>query len=433
MTDLAPSRWSLRLLAGTDHGQRLNYEQHRATHGDLVLPARKQVHQWRTTMLDQIATAGLTGRGGGGFPTARKLQSGVNGRRRPLMVINVMEGEPAAKKDSVLACFAPHLILDGAEVLATLTHAISIAVAVARDNPAALHSLELALSERKAARHTPFDVVVVAPPGRYVAGEESALAHWLDGARAVPTFRATKPSKLTIKSRPGVIDNAETAADLALIARHGPEWFRSGGLGDACGTTLATLSGNVEEPGVFEVPLGTPLRNVIALARPQGPILGALLGGYGGTFVGPAALDAPYSQSGLRPYGSSPGAGVIVVFDGSTCGVAETARITRWMANESAGQCGPCVFGLPALASELELLANGERVSGIQERILAQLEVINGRGACAHPDGVVRLVRSAFAVFANDFQAHAQGVRCPRAGAPSVLALPENSGVIEWK
>ncbi|MEI8051417.1 MAG: NADH-ubiquinone oxidoreductase-F iron-sulfur binding region domain-containing protein [Actinomycetes bacterium] len=433
MSDVAPTTSTQRLLAGASHGSTIDLDQHIATHGDLTLPDRGEAPAWRSTMLDELDRSGLTGRGGGGFPTGRKLRALDSSRRRRIMVINTMEGEPAAQKDSVLAGFAPHLILDGAEVLATVIDAASIVVAVARDNPSAGASLEAAVTARRSAGRGSFDISIVTPPGRYVAGEESALAHWIDGGASLPTFRAAKPAVLRAKGRTVVIDNAETTAHCALIARRGATWFREFGTADAPGTALVTMSGAVESPGVFEVALGTPLREVLALAGANPKPTGILLGGYGGAFVGPSALDAPYSPDGLRPFGASPGAGVIIVLDERSCGIAEAARITRWMANESAGQCGPCVFGLPALASDLASLASSSTKGRINSALARHLTTIEGRGACAHPDGVVRMVRSALDVFSLDVAAHTRGNRCAGAHAPSLLALPPNDGDIEWR
>ena len=344
-----------------------------------------------------------------------------------------MEGEPAAQKDSVLAAYAPHLILDGAELLAALLHAASVTLAVARDNPAAASSLSAAMAERASRRRESVAMSIETLPGRYVGGEESGVVHWLDGGPAMPTFRPQKPARLEVRGRAAIVDNAETVAAVALIARRGGAWFAGAGRNGASGTTLVTISGAVAEHGVYEVALGSTLGEILSLARPVGRVSGVLLGGYGGTFVGPAALDAPYSIEGLRPFGSSPGAGVIVVFDDSSCGITETARITRWMANESAGQCGPCIFGLPAIAEDLEALATGRADARIERQLRDRLSIIRGRGACAHPDGVVRMVSSALEVFAGDLAAHAGGHRCRGASAATLLALPSNGGELEWR
>ena len=173
-----------------------------------------------------------------------------------------------------------------------------------------------------------------------------------------------------------------------------------------------------------EVEIGTPLREVIELAVPTGLPAAVLVGGYGGTWLGPDALDVPYDPVSLRNVGAGMGAGVLVVLDPSSCGITETARIARYMADESAGQCGPCVFGLPAVASDLESLAAGSALPGTLERMELRCTAIAGRGACRHPDGVVRLVRSAVDVFAKDLAAHLRGEPCAGAAAPTVLRLP---------
>ena len=418
----------LRLLKGTEGGRRLSFLENQALHGELIVPRPKDAEHFAPAMLEQIQLSGLTGRGGGGFPTATKLRTVAGQRRRTHLAINVMEGEPAAQKDTVLACFAPHLILDGAEILAAVIGASAVSVCVARDNRAAFDSLSAALSERPARRGgVNFELEVL--PARYIGGEESALVHWLDGGLAMPTFRPTKPGKLMIRNRQTVVDNAETAASIALIARHGGAWFAQSGLGSC----LVTISGAVRDPGVFEVALGASLAEVIAQARPVGRVTGILLGGYGGTFVGPDAVTALYSREGLRPFGASPGAGVIVVFDESTCGITETARIARWMANESAGQCGPCIFGLPAVADDLENLATARGDGRTEAQLRRRLETIAGRGACAHPDGVIRMVRSALAVFSADLASHTASRGCAYNSKASLLTLPANRGELEWR
>jgi NADH:ubiquinone oxidoreductase subunit F (NADH-binding) len=434
MTNAALLNGSKRLLLGTENGRTLSYGEHLDLHGPLQLPHHKGLGSWRAQLLQELETSGLTGKGGGGFSTAIKLGANSHGLRKPVMVVNIMEGEPAARKDSVLACFSPHLILDGAEVIATLVHAHSITVAIARDNPAAVASLERAVLERRGRRTSPFTISIATPPNRYVAGEESALAHWLDGQLALPTFRLHKPAKLPVGTRGAVIDNAETCADVALVARRGGAWFHQGGRNGAPGTTLVTISGAVEDDGVFEVPLGAPLSEIVALAGPSTTLTGFLLGGYGGTFVGPEALSAAYSPAGLKAIGGNVGAGVIIVLDQSVCPVAEVARITRWMANESAGQCGPCVFGLPALADEIETLAKSKgRRSDLMASIEHHLEAVDGRGACAHPDGVARMIRSALNVFRHDVDQHLAGRPCGAHGAQSVMNLPPNAEGLEWK
>ena len=177
-------------------------------------------------------------------------------------------------------------------------------------------------------------------------------------------------------------------------------------------------------PGVVEVDRGVPLREIAMLSRPVEPAQAFLVGGYGGTWVGPEDFGTPYASISLRTIGASAGVGIIVVLGPDACGVAESARIARFLADQSAGQCGPCVFGLPAVADDLTRLARGQADAGVMPRLDRRLAEILGRGACRHPDGAVNLVRSALRVFAADVAAHAQGRPCAYRHKPTALRFP---------
>jgi NADH:ubiquinone oxidoreductase subunit F (NADH-binding) len=162
----------------------------------------------------------------------------------------------------------------------------------------------------------------------------------------------------------------------------------------------------------------------VARAGADTELSAVLLGGYGGAWLDAAELAVPYAPGPLNVAGTSQGVGVIVALPRTSCGVAETARIARYMAGESVGQCGPCIFGLPAIADDLEQLWAGGADAEVVDRIQMRAATVEGRGACRHPDGVVRLVRSALVVFAADTLDHAQGRPCPGHASPTVLSLP---------
>ncbi len=267
-------------------------------------------------------------------------------------------------------------------------------------------------------------VSVRRPPGRYVTGEESALTGWLNGVAALPVMRMDKSVPLRLSGRPVLVHNAETLSHVALIARHGPDWFRSVGTPDAPGSTLVTITGAPGGPVVIEVELGTPVADVLARAGVDPDLSAVLLGGYGGTWLDSSMLDTPYAPGPLSSVGASLGVGIVVGLPVTSCGIAETARIARYMAGESAGQCGPCVFGLPAIAG----------ISSGCPPVVPTRQSSNASppgprsstdaGACRHPDGVARLVRSALEVFAGDARSHAQGRPCPGHANPTVLPFP---------
>ena len=191
------------------------------------------------------------------------------------------------------------------------------------------------------------------------------------------------------------------------------------------GTTLVTISGAVVHPGVVEVDRGTPLVDVANRAIPLGPTQALLVGGYGGAWVGPSHFTTPYASLPLRAIGAAAGVGVVVVLGKDACGLMESARIAHYLAGQSAGQCGPCVYGLPAIADDLTRLARGQVDPGLPARLARRLGEVDGRGACRHPDGAVRLVRSALRVFADDVSAHADGRPCAYWSRPTQLRFPD--------
>jgi NADH:ubiquinone oxidoreductase subunit F (NADH-binding) len=432
-TEIMPSGRLMSAMSGTANRSRL--DDHLARLGSPPLPRRND-RDWSARFVEAVDSAGLLGRGGAGFPTGRKLatfRERTGSRavlRRPVVVANLMESEPASAKDRSLAIGAPHLVLDGAMLAARAVRATSVVVCVSSAHHEAARSVEQARHERANRGIDPLPVRLVRPPDRYVSGEESALAHWLTTGDARPTYRPDRPALVRVDGHPALVDNAETLAHLALIARFGPEWFRSVGTPDAPGTALLTLSGAVARPSVYEVALGSPLRTVLTGAGAAPDLGGVLLGGYGGAWLPADRLDVPLAPGPLAQVGCTVGAGVVVALPAEGCGLAETARIVQWMAGQGAGQCGPCAFGLPTLADDMAALAGlSPRRPDRQfmDRLRFRLGEVEGRGACRHPDGVVGLVRSALACFATDVDRHLCHGACPGTAAPSVMALPRRT------
>jgi NADH:ubiquinone oxidoreductase subunit F (NADH-binding) len=371
----------------------------------------------RSELMAEVERSGLTGRGGAGFPTARKMAAVAAGLGA-VVVANGTEGEPASAKDKVLLARSPHLVLDGAALAAEIVGA-SKAVIVAH------HSVREILDEAAAVRaKSRFDKVrfrIITAADRFVAGQASAVVHWIE--RGIPTPTATPPrlAERGLGSAPTLVQNVETLAHLALIARYGASWFRSLGTLREPGSMLVTVLGAVREPSVLEIAIGTPVSEVLSMAGcPSGPLRALLLGGYFGTWAdAAAAASLPFSSAGLAALGAGVGAGLIATLPEDACGLAETARVVRYLAGESAGQCGPCLFGLDAIASEVQRLADGRTVD--LSPLVRWLGQVNGRGACSHPDGAVRLVRSALEEFTDEIKLHAQGWCC---GTTSVLPVP---------
>jgi NADH:ubiquinone oxidoreductase subunit F (NADH-binding) len=393
---------------------------HLTTLGPLPVPGLR-TREWREAFVSALEASGLAGRGGAGFPAAIKLAVAHAGGRGGTIVVNAMEGEPASDKDALLLTTVPHLVLDGAQLLAAACGAERVVACVpaGRDHVAA--AAWLAITERVDRAYAPVPEALVRPPDRFVAGEESALTQWIESGRSLPSFRPDKGIALRLGRRAVLVHNAETLAHVAMIARHGTEAFRSHGMVEDPGTSLITVSGAVEHAGVVEVDRGTPLIDIASRGVLHDTPQALLVGGFGGTWVAPQHFGTPYASLSLRTIGASAGVGIVVVLGPDSCGLAETARIARYMASQSSGQCGPCAFGLPAIAGDLSLLATGAADPDLLPRLTRRLEQVDGRGACRHPDGLVALVRSALAVFATDVDAHARGVPCAHRDRPTRL------------
>lgn len=409
-----------RLLAGYQElGRPARLRDHLSRYGPLP-PAGSRPED-RTWPIRLVEEAGLTGRGGGAFPTARKMRSVVASGRPAVVVVNAAEGEPLSGKDRMLITVAPHLVMDGAMLAAYAVGARRIVVCVHEPG-----NLRAALAERRRAGVDPppggVPVEIRRVSGRYVASEETALVSHLNGGKGKPTF-GRRPFERGVGGRPTMVANAETFAHIALITRYGPGWFRSCGTPDAPGTALFTVSGAVAGPGVVEAPLGTSVADLIGMAGgPSEPLQAVLTGGYGGTWLPIRQVRTSATPAAFAAAGAALGPGIIVALPTRACGLAETARVLRWLADETAGQCGPCVFGLPAIADDFAGIAAGRWNAPARRRLGRRLEVIPGRGACRHPDGAVRFAASALRVFASHLRAHGRPGACASAGAgPSLL------------
>ena len=386
-------------------------------------------------LVAEVAAAGLTGRGGAAFPVARKLAAAAEARQAPLVAGNGAESEPASSKDRSLLWISPHLVLDGLQLTAEAAGSGSAVLYVQRNER--LHGrLAQAIAERAAAGIDAVRVDLVPAPDRFLAGQESALTSRLTGKPALPAYRPVRGLPRLAPGRPALVQNVETLAHLALIARYGASWFRLAGTEAEPGSMLATLHLADGRTNVTEVPLGIGLADLLGLdpatAGPGGdivpsvggPVRAVLVGGYHGAWL-PAAEAArlPLANAALRPLGAAVGAGVVAALPADRCGLAETARVARYLALESAGQCGPCFNGLPRIAAAVDHLA-GPRPD---QRARADLErwagLVTGRGACHHPDGSVRFIRSALRVFAAEAGLHERG-RCTGTDPRPFLPLP---------
>jgi NADH:ubiquinone oxidoreductase subunit F (NADH-binding) len=380
-------------------------------------------------LTSEIAAAGLTGRGGVSFPAHRKMQAVAAQPGRAVVVGNGAEGEPASDKDQTLLRVAPHLVLDGLQLAAEAVAATRAVLYVSRGTDLR-ERLAAQITQRSARGLDRVRAELFAGPPRFLAGEETALASVISGGAALPWFTPPRVFQRGVHRLPTLVLNVETLAHVALIARHGAAWFRSAGTAEEPGTMLCTLRTARGLAQVAEAELGTPLSDLADLAGAAAVLVGGYLGAW---LPASQAAGLALSNASLRPAGASVGAGVLAVLPAGRCGLAETARIARYLALESAGQCGPCLNGMPRMAAELARLAQpgppGETLADLGRWAGLTL----GRGACHLPDGAVRMIGTALRTFAAEIRLHQRGGCSASTGEPflPVPAVPADES--DWR
>jgi NADH:ubiquinone oxidoreductase subunit F (NADH-binding) len=368
-------------------------------------------------LAEALERADVRGRGGACFPTATKLRAVAAQRGTPTIIVNAAEGEPLSQKDRYLLARRADTVLDGALAAANALSADEIVIAVDQGFSAEAAAIGRAVRARPDLSRRGLRTTVHAVPSGYVTGQETALLAALAGDEPKPSQTPPYPFESGRRGRPTLVSNTETYSHIGRVAR-----------GTYDGTRLVTVSGAVEQPGLIEITSDTTMAGVLQSAGGIAEsIQGVLFGGYGGTWTTMADSAAlTLDEHVLREHGLTLGAGIVFLLASSSCPVAEVAQVAKWMATESAGQCGPCVHGLGAIAGALEDLT----LQGDGFRACVQIrrwsEMVKQRGACAHPDGVARFVSTALTVFAAEFDDHAQHGRCGRCDDSTALPTPHH-------
>lgn len=349
------------------------------------------------SLLVALDEAGLTGRGGAAFSTATKVRAATD--HGADLIVNACDGELGAAKDGYVVQHHLPLVQRGAQLVGSRR----VRYAARRGSPT--HTL---LSRAG------LDVLTV--PDRYVSSEESSLVSLANGGlarpmtKAVPiVYGATSPEGRT--QPPTVVLNAETVLRIAQVAEYGPRWFRSFGTSDEPGPRLATIDGAVFAPGILETQAGVGVEELIRAAGGSTGLVSAVgIGGLSGGWLAPdEARDAIWSRAGLQAYGFSPGPGTLLVLPEESCPLVHVGAVLEYAAGESAGQCGPCMFGVPAVAVDLQALAAGALDRTGLHRLRERLGLLPGRGACRFPDGVAGYARHALRAFPDEVEVHLAG------------------------
>ena len=316
-------------------------------------------------VIDEIAAAGLRGRGGAGFPTAEKWRvARATEADRKVVVANLIGADPSSLGDRALAEGNPHLVVEGLLIAAYAVGASEAILAARRDWTDAIERLRNAVREATDSHlagylvlgtDTSIQVSVWEGSGAYVAGEESALLHALGGDRGMPAIRPPYPATRGLWDVPTVVQNAETLAHVAWIISHSPEAFATVGSEASRGTKLVTIMGRVAEPGVVEVPLGTGLLDLVSMAGGgTGTTKAAFVGGPGGGAIDVGEMTVAYDYEDLEKAGAIIGSGSVLVTDTATCMVDSARFFVDFSAREACGKAVPCRIGTKRLVEGLD-------------------------------------------------------------------------------
>jgi NADH:ubiquinone oxidoreductase subunit F (NADH-binding) len=381
-------------------------------------------------LVQALDESGLRGRGGAAFPTGTKWRAVMS--RTPggesVVIANAAESEPASFKDRTLLTVRPHLVLDGLELAAEAVHARRAIVYMSRAHADVQQRLLAAIAERRRHADSGVFIEIVAGPNRYVAGEETAVTARVSGRLAKPRVVPPRPFQRGVDGLPTLVQNVETLAHAALIARYGAAWFRSAGTPKTPGTTLLTATGAVGTTGVVEADATMTVAEIVARSGgATGEPAAVLVGGYFGRWV---VADSIWNQTidvdALRSTGATLGAGVLAVLPVAACGVTETDRVLTYLAGQTAGQCGPCHVGLPAIAETFHKVAIGTARPPALDLLARWATDVLGRGACRHPDGAMLFLASALHVFAADLRHHVRSGVCRFSGQAPLLPVPDS-------
>ncbi len=358
-------------------------------------------------LLAQVESGGLLGRGGAGFPLAVKVRAvRENGSAAggTAVIANGEEGEPASIKDRWLLRHRPHLVLDGLRLAAAMVGADRAYVYMS--DPDSARSVENALTELEPGALGDITVELWNVDPTYIAGEETAVTRFINGGPAKPTDKPPRPFQAGVAGLPTLVSNVETLANLPYLQRHGSREFRSLGTSLSPGTFLATLTGAGRPPGLYEIPHGLPITELLALhgVSPD-QVRGALLGGYFAGLLNRAVLGATLDHETLRGLGSGLGCGAITVIT-DDCPVAVAASVLAYFDRENAGQCGSCFNGTAAMAAVAGALRDGVATSEDLSRLRRWSVMLRGRGACATLDAATNIAASLLDQFPGEVARH---------------------------
>jgi NADH-quinone oxidoreductase subunit F len=416
----------LTVLTGADERDLTRLDEYRAIGGYGALERVRGMTP--ADVIEQISDASLRGRGGAGFPMGRKLSLVPGPGKRPgpaYVVANADESEPGAFKDREIMRLVPHRFIEGCLIAAHAIQSTNVFIYIRGEYLAEYLVLEAAVDEARAAGVLgDVDVLVHRGAGAYICGEESALLESLEGSRGQPRPRPPFPPVAGLYMQPTLINNVQTIASVPAIVEMGVDRYKELGVESAPGTVVYSLSGNVNRPGNYELPLGTTLRELIfehGHGVADGRALKAVIpGGSSVPVFTPDQLDVPLDFDAVQAAGSYLGSAAVIVVDDRACMVQLAVRAEKFYMHESCGKCTPCREGTRWLVQLLEKIEAGEGTQADLDLVVEVCDRIEGKSLCALGDFAVWCVGSYVEKFRDEFQAHIDLGRCPFGGESSI-------------
>jgi len=381
-------------------------------------------------LVELIKNSNLRGRGGAGFPTGVKweaMPSGTDVVRPRYLITDADEMEPGAFKDRMLMEGDPHQLIEGMILAAFAADTELAYIFVRREYTVAARRLERAVAEAYSHNYLGNNILgsgfnlemhVHVSAGRYICGEGTALTNALEGERAIPNHRLPRQTDSGLWGKPTLMNNVETLSNVRHIVNNGADWFKSLSRSKDGGTKIYGISGKVKNPGAWELPMGTPMREILEVhgggMRDGVKFRGALPGGASTDFIVDEHLDTPMDFESLQKVGSRLGTGTIIVLDDQTCPVGMVHNLEEFFAQESCGWCTPCRDGLPWTAKTLKAIEEGSGEPGDLEILEFHTRFLGpGKTFCALAPGAMEPLQSALKFFREDFERHITEKRCP--------------------
>ena len=409
---------------GTVEG-REGLENYRARGGYEALA--KAVKTAPATITQEVSAAGLRGRGGAAFPTGKKWSLTNECAEQPhYLVMNGGEDEPGSKKDRLLMENAPHLVIEGVALGAYAIGAAKAYLYINAKYEAAIKSIKDALSEAKASGYWGqgifgsgfnLDIEVIPAPHNYVAGEDTAALEVIEGKKAWPRQKPPFPVTVGLFGKPTAVNNVETFANVAPIILHGAAWYRKFGTPESPGTMIFSLNDDVNRPGIYELPFGTPMRYLIEECgggiKGSKTIKAIMPAAPSSAYLPAEKIDTPLDHNSMREAGSALGCGVVRLVGEGTCIVEDVLTISEFFSAESCGQCPACRMETNMLSSLLKKVQQGQGGKPILEQFGKVLAFNKGKGFCNLIGMPGPPIESALKLFPADFESHLTTGHCP--------------------